>query len=54
VWLDLPVVDWEEVRGLLTEAYRVTASKGLAAKLEDAPGRAGPAPEHRGRRHRQR
>jgi hypothetical protein len=34
VWLDLPVVDWEEVRGLLTEAYRVTAPKGLAAKLE--------------------
>ena len=29
VWLDLPEVDWEEVEGLVTEAYRMTAPKSV-------------------------
>jgi hypothetical protein len=28
LWLDLPAIDWQEVRGLLTEAYRMTAPRG--------------------------
>ncbi len=33
LWLDVPGVDWSLVRKALTEAYRVTAPKSLAARL---------------------
>jgi hypothetical protein len=46
VWLDVPV-DWEEIAGLVTDAYRIVAPKRLAAlvdlslfdSVEDAQGR---------------
>lgn len=33
LWLDLPRIDWDEVEGVLTEAYRLTAPKTLFSKL---------------------
>lgn len=35
VRLDVGRVDWEEVRELLTEAYRLQAPKGLVARLDE-------------------
>ncbi|HZM32594.1 MAG TPA: MmcQ/YjbR family DNA-binding protein [Acidimicrobiales bacterium] len=34
LWLDVAPVDWDEVADLLTEAYRLTAPKRLAAGLD--------------------
>lgn len=34
LWLDTPKVDWVEVKSILTGAYRMTAPKSLAAKLD--------------------
>jgi hypothetical protein len=34
LWLDVGAVDWDEVADLLTEAYRLTAPKRLAAGLD--------------------
>ena len=34
VWLDVGTVDWDEVADLMTEAYRMTAPKRLAAGLD--------------------
>jgi hypothetical protein len=33
-WLDLPTVDWAEVREFMIEAYRMTAPKRLSALLD--------------------
>jgi hypothetical protein len=33
MWLDLPQIDWDEVQGVLADAYRLTAPKSLAARL---------------------
>ena len=39
LWLDLDVpVDWEEVRELVTDAYRLIAPKRLVAQLDAAEG----------------
>jgi hypothetical protein len=35
VWLDVPV-DWDEIAGIVREAYLVIAPKRLAAALDDA------------------
>jgi hypothetical protein len=37
MWLDLPAVDWEEVRALLTQGYRMTAPKRLAVQIDVRP-----------------
>jgi hypothetical protein len=34
LWLDLPKIDWDEVEGVITEAYRLTAPKALVSKLK--------------------
>jgi hypothetical protein len=34
VWLDVSV-DWEEIDGLITDAYRVVAPRRLSAELDD-------------------
>jgi predicted DNA-binding protein (MmcQ/YjbR family) len=34
LWLDLPETDWEEVKTLLVEAYRLAAPAWLAARLD--------------------
>jgi hypothetical protein len=36
LYLDLPRVDWEEVRELVTDAYALTAPKRLVAELDAA------------------
>lgn len=33
LWVDLPSIDWDEVSSILIDAYRLTASKRLVAKL---------------------
>jgi hypothetical protein len=33
-WLDVPHVDWDEVRDLLLDAYRLLAPRGLVAALD--------------------
>jgi hypothetical protein len=33
LWLDLPKIDWEEVEGVITEAYRLVAPQALVSKL---------------------
>ena len=33
LWLDLPTIDWDEVEGVITEAYRLAAPKALVSKL---------------------
>ena len=37
VYLDVPV-DWEEIRGLVVDAYRVVAPRKLAADLDRVDG----------------
>jgi hypothetical protein len=32
LWLDLPKIDWEEVEGVMTEAYRLVAPRTLLAQ----------------------
>jgi hypothetical protein len=34
LWLDLPKIDWDEVEGVITEAYRLVAPRTLADKLQ--------------------
>jgi hypothetical protein len=34
LWLDTGPVDWEEVERLIVDAYRLTAPKGLRARLD--------------------
>lgn len=34
LWIDLPMIDWEEVNSILIDAYRLTAPKRLATQLE--------------------
>jgi hypothetical protein len=33
MWLDLPDIDWDEVNGLLVDAYCITAPKVLVAQV---------------------
>jgi hypothetical protein len=33
LWLDLPEIDWEEVEGVITEAYCLVAPQTLVSKL---------------------
>ncbi|MES2696620.1 MAG: MmcQ/YjbR family DNA-binding protein [Verrucomicrobiota bacterium] len=35
-WLDLPKIDWDEVRAIVTDAYRATAPKKLLAQMDGA------------------
>lgn len=39
MWLDIPRIDWEEVREVLVGAYRLTAPKKVIAELEAEPER---------------
>ena len=32
LWLDLPKIDWEEIEGVITEAYRLVAPRTLLAQ----------------------
>jgi hypothetical protein len=34
LWIDLPSIDWDQVRSLLVDAYRLTAPKRLVAQLD--------------------
>jgi hypothetical protein len=34
LWLDLPKIDWDEVEGVITEAYRLVAPRTLVDKLQ--------------------
>ncbi len=34
LWLDTPDIDWREVQGILTDAYRRTAPKRLSINLQ--------------------
>jgi len=36
LWLALPRIDWDEVEGVITEAYRLVAPSRLVAKLQSA------------------
>jgi len=38
VWLDTGEVDWDRIELLLHDSYRLTAPKGLAARLGAEPG----------------
>jgi hypothetical protein len=34
LWIDLATINWEEVESVLTDAYRLTAPKGLLSRLK--------------------
>jgi hypothetical protein len=34
VYLDIDDVDWEEIRGLITDAYRLAAPKTLVKRID--------------------
>ena len=34
LWIDLPIIDWDEVQSIIVDAYRLTAPKTLLKQLE--------------------
>jgi len=43
LWIDLPHIDWDEVQGILIDAYRLTAPKRLVAQLDSRANVRGPS-----------
>jgi hypothetical protein len=33
LWIDLPVVNWDEIESVIVDAYRLTAPKRFLARL---------------------